>query len=111
VTGPIVTKVQQGQPFINQACFTQPGDTSFGDEPRVDAFLRAQGTDNWDVAVGKTTNLHDRVSLSFRAETFNIANRVQFGPPNTSSGGALFGLITSQVNQPRVMQFSLRASF
>ena len=33
-------------------------------------------------------------------------NRVQFGPPNTSSGSALFGKITNQVNNPRQVQLA-----
>jgi hypothetical protein len=97
--------------LLNQACFTQPGDTSFGNEPRVDPSLRAQGQDNWDFALAKKTTIHDQLNLEFRVEAFNIANRVQFGSPNTTSGGALFGVISAQNNNPRVLQFSLRTNF
>jgi Carboxypeptidase regulatory-like domain len=107
----IVTAAQQSQSVLNQACFTQPGDTSFGNEPRVDAGLRAQGIDNWDFSIAKATKIHESVNLEFRTELFNIFNRVQFAAPNTASGGALFGVISSQVNQPRLVQFSLRANF
>lgn len=102
---------QQSQSVLNQACFTQPGDTSFGSEPRVDADLRAQGIDNWDFSIAKTTKIRESVNLEFRTELFNIFNRVQFAAPNTASGGALFGVISSQVNQPRLVQFSLRTNF
>jgi hypothetical protein len=59
---------------VRQACFTQPGDTSFGNEPRVDAGLRAQGIDTWDFSIVKTTKIHESVNLEFRTELFNIFN-------------------------------------
>jgi hypothetical protein len=53
-----------------------------------------------------------RIGLEFKAELFNMFNRVQFNPPNTSCcGGAAFGQITGQYNLPRIVQFSLRAKF
>jgi len=111
IGGSIVQKVQQGLPFLNQNCFTQPGDTSFGNEPRVDSTLRSQGIDNWDLSLGKMMTLHDALNLEFKAEAFNVVNRVQFGEPSTTSGTAIFGVISSQVNQPRVLQMSLRVNF
>jgi hypothetical protein len=96
---------------VNGACFTAPGSFSFGDESRLDPKLRAQGINDWDFSASKTTPVTERVSLDFRAEFFNVFNRVQFAPPNTSFGGASFGFITSQANNPRQIQFSLRASF
>ena len=77
----------------------------------MDPTLRAQGISNWDVSISKLTPIHEPVSLTFGAEFFSLFNRVQFGPPNTSFGGPLFGQITSQVNNPRQIQFSLRAAF
>ena len=49
--------------------------------------------------------------MQFRAEFFNIFNRVQFAPPVTQQGSSNFGEILSQVNQPREIQFSLRVNF
>ena len=111
VGGGIVAHAQAASPLLNQACFTQPGDTSFGNEPRVDSTVRAQGVDNWDFSLAKKTKLTERVNVQFRAELFNTFNRVQFGPPDTSSGTALFGVVSTQVNQPRLFQFSLRTNF
>jgi hypothetical protein len=100
-----------GIPVVNAACFATPDPFSLGSESRVDSTLRAQGINSWDFSVGKITHLTERISLDFRAEFFNLFNRVQFGPPNTAFGGALFGIITDQANTPREIQFSLRASF
>jgi hypothetical protein len=96
---------------VNAACFVAPGLFSLGDESRLDPTLRAQGIKNFDFSLSKVTRMTEQASLDFRAEFFNIFNRVQFAPPNTSFGGSLFGLITTQANSPRQIQFSLRASF
>src|SRR5271165_5713617 len=111
VAGSIVTAAQTGTSVLNPACFAAPGPFALGNEPRVDPTLQAQGINNWDISLSKLTPVSERVSLNFGAEFFNAFNRVQFGPPNTSFGSALFGKITSQVNNPRQIQFSLRASF
>jgi hypothetical protein len=109
--GSILDHVSSGTSVINAACFAAPGLFSLGNESRVDPTLRAQGINNWDFSVSKITGLTERVSLDFRAEFFNLFNRVQFAPPNTSFGGPTFGVITSQANNPRQIQFSLRAFF
>jgi Carboxypeptidase regulatory-like domain len=109
--GSILHNVMVGKSVVNAACFAAPDPFSLGDESRVDSTLRAQGINNWDFSASKTTRLTALASLDFRVEFFNLFNRVQFGPPNTSFGGPLFGKITSQANNPRQVQFSLRASF
>ncbi len=97
--------------WFNTACFVQPGPWEFGNEPRVDPILRSQGIANYDFSVSKKTTITERVNLAFRAEFFNIFNRVQFSPPNTQPGSATFGQVTAQYNQPRLIQFGLRLSF
>ena len=97
--------------WFNTTCFTQPGDFAFGDESRNDSSLRSAGINNWDAALFKNTAVTERVSVQFRAEVFNLFNRVQFGPPGTSLGTPQFGVVSSQVNQPRLIQFGLRLSF
>jgi hypothetical protein len=100
--------------WFNTTCFTQPSNYGFGNEPRSDPALRTQGIANWDAALFKGTAITEQVSLQFRAEAFNLFNRVQFGQPNTvccSNSNASFGVISSQLNLPRVVQFALRLSF
>jgi hypothetical protein len=97
--------------WFNTSCFTQPGDFAFGNESRNDSTLRAAGIHNWDMALFKNTTVSERVSVQFRAEVFNLFNRVQFGPPGTSLGTPQFGVVSGQVNQPRLLQFGLRLSF
>ena len=115
-----VAAAQQQKSVINPACFSMPGPAAgavpvaknfFGNEARTDGQIRTQGVDNWDFSVGKTTPLHESVNLVFRAEAFNVTNRVQFGDPGLSFGSGTFGLLTTQANPPRSFQFSLRVNY
>jgi hypothetical protein len=107
----IVHNVVFGNSAVNAACFSAPALFGLGDESRLDPTLRAPGIKNFDFSLSKLTRMTEQASLDFRAEFFNIFDRVQFAPPNTAFGGPLFGLITSQANNPHQIQFSLRASF
>ncbi len=99
--------------YFNGACFSQPAPFTFGDEGRTDPNLRAPGIANWDFTAYKTFPIapEGRANLQFRAEFFNIFNRTQFGYPGQSFGSTSFGVISSQVNNPRLVQFALRLSF
>jgi hypothetical protein len=75
--------------------------------------VRTQGIDNLDFALFKNTTFgpENKMGLQFRAEVFNLANRVQFGYPGQAFGTAQFGIVSSQLNQPRLIQLALRFSF
>jgi hypothetical protein len=97
--------------WFNTSCFTQPAAFTFGDEPRLDPTLRGPGVADWDASAYKTFPIHESVNVQFRAEAFNLFNRVQFGYPGLTQGTSNFGVVTTQLNLPRVLQFSLRANF
>ncbi|HXJ38274.1 MAG TPA: hypothetical protein VNH18_03285, partial [Bryobacteraceae bacterium] len=100
--------------WFNTACFTAPARFTFGSEGRTDPQLRGPGVANYDFSVFKRTAVTERVNLEFRAEAFNLFNRVQFGSPNLQQSTAAnntFGQITTQQNQPRLMQMALRLRF
>ena len=82
-----------------------------GNQPRTSGILRTQGTDNFDFSVGKAIPIHEAFNIVFRAEAFNVWNRVQFGDPGLTFGSATFGVPTTQANLPRSFQFSLRANY
>jgi Carboxypeptidase regulatory-like domain len=98
--------------WFNTAAFTPPPPFTFGNESRLDNTLRDAGVANWDFTVGKTIPLGERMKFDFKAEMFNVFNRVQFGDPGTSVGNtATIGIVSSQVNNPRLIQFAGRVSF
>ncbi len=97
--------------WFNTSCFAQPPAFTFGTEGRVDPKLRAHGMNNWDFALFKNTRITERVGLQFRTEFFNLFNRVQFNFPGQALGNPQFGVVSSQVNNPRLVQFALRLIF
>jgi hypothetical protein len=97
--------------WFNTADFNQPAAFSFGNVGRNLSDVRSHGINNWDVSLFKTTRVTERIGLQFRAEFFNFFNRVQFGLPGTALGNAQFGVVSSQSNNPRLIQFGLRLSY
>jgi hypothetical protein len=97
--------------WFNTTCFSQPAAFTFGSASRLDPKVRGHGIGNWDFALFKTTPLTERVGLQFRTEVFNVANRVQFGNPALAIGNPTFGVISSQSNNPRLIQFALRLMY
>jgi hypothetical protein len=49
-------------------------------------------------------------TLQFRAESFNLANRVNFSNPTATVASSADGTITT-ANTPRILQFALKYSF
>ncbi len=97
--------------WFNTSCFTAPPAATFGNLGRTLTAVRAQGIANYDFALAKNTTITERVGLQFRTEVFNLFNRVQFGPPGESLGNPQFGVISSTISQPRLIQFALRLMF
>ena len=99
--------------WFNTSCFTQPDPFTFGNESRTDPNLRSAGIANWDFSAFKNFSLspENRAYIQFRAEFFNIFNRVQFNYPGQSLGASNFGVVSSQLNSPRLVQFALRLNF
>jgi hypothetical protein len=51
----------------------------------------------------------DQLRLDVRLEAFNVFDRIVWGAPvSTDFTNANFGLINSQANSPRQMQFGLK---
>ncbi len=100
--------------WFNTNCF-QPVDTSsvvrFGNAPRNIDTVRMDHMNNWDFSLAKRNDITERVYLQFTAEFFNLFNHVRFGTPNEQVGTPTFGVVTSQVNPPRAIQFGLRVGF
>jgi hypothetical protein len=99
--------------WFNTACFTAPPAFSFGNEPRVDPSLRQDGVKNFDFSVFKRTTFGpgERMNLEFRTEFFNIFNHPQFAAPNTTRASSNFGVVTSALGNPRLIQFGLKFAF
>lgn len=100
--------------YFDASCFTVPAPYTLGNASATDPVLRGPGINNFNFALLKKTSITEQVNLEFRGEIYNLFNRVQFGPPNTgvtTSANATTGYITTQINQPRLIQLALRLAF
>ncbi|HXJ43088.1 MAG TPA: TonB-dependent receptor, partial [Bryobacteraceae bacterium] len=100
--------------WFNKSCFTVPAAYTLGNEARTDSRLRGHGIANYNFSAAKRTDITERFKLEFRAEFFNIFNRVQFAQPDrtiTTAANPTTGYITSQLNNPRTVQLAMRLSF
>ncbi len=92
--------------WFNTSCFGAPAAYTFGNVGRTLPNLRTDGIHNLDFALFKNFGFgeKERLKLQLRGEAFNLLNTPQFGAPNTSLGSTTFGQVTSQVNNPRLIQ-------
>lgn len=95
--------------YFNTAAFVTAGNL-YGNVPRNS--LRGPGESNWDFSVVKNIPLVHETDFQFRTEFFNLFNHTNFGNPGSAvSSGSTFGVISSTVGNPRVVQFAGRLSF
>ena len=97
--------------WFNTSCFSTPPAFTFGSESRTDPNVRAHGIANYDFALFKRTAITEKIGIELRVEAFNLFNRVQFGYPGTVFGTPQFGIVGSQLNNPRLVQVAARLQF
>ena len=97
--------------WFDTTAFAAPGPWRFGDAARTMPDARSHGANNFDFTLFKNTQITERVGLQFRAEIFNLFNRVRFGHPGTAFGVPQFGVVSGQLNDPRLIQLALRLMF
>lgn len=61
-----------------------------------------------NASLAKIITLSTQMRMDVRMEVFNLFNRVIWGAPNSDFNSNNFGLINSQGNSPRQMQFGLK---
>jgi hypothetical protein len=76
------------------------------------SYIRADGTNNFDLSLFKNFRVTERFKLQFRAESFNAINHVQFANPNTGVTNTAFGTITNEKGHgQRQWTFGLKLLF
>lgn len=101
----------QTQGYLNPAAFALPLNFQLGDVPRSWAAIRGPINFDDNASVIKQFPIHDQLGVEFRAEAFNVLNKVSFGLPNAQFNSSTFGQITSQYNLPRNIQLALKLNF
>ncbi|MEO8129705.1 MAG: hypothetical protein ABI822_21575, partial [Bryobacteraceae bacterium] len=108
VDGAIVNRLRH---YFNTAAFAQPPDFTYGNVSPFIGTVRSPGMNNIDATLHKTFNVFEKARVEFRAAMFNVPNHPVFGAPNTQFGNAAFGVVSSQVNLSRQMEFALKVLF
>lgn len=88
--------------------------SNYGNVPYYLRDVRSSGMKNTDMVLARdwVFNIQDRpITMTFRAEAYNIFNTVQFGQPNNSVTSSSFGEVTSTLNNPRDLQFAAKFRF
>jgi hypothetical protein len=94
----------------NTCAYGQPADGNFGNSGI--GTERGPGFFSTDISIGKRFNMSESRYLDFRMEMFNAFNNVSWAPPGANIGNpATFGVIGSQVQAPRNIQFGLKYFF
>jgi hypothetical protein len=99
--------------YLNINAFGQPAPFTLGNAPPYLPNVRTPAFYDENFSVFKKINLFsDSRYVEFRGEFFNLFNRVCFGGPaaNINSPNT-FGILSSQANQPRVIQFAMKFIF
>ena len=99
--------------WINPAVFQQPAPGTFGNTSK--GALRGPKYWTWDMGLMKNFKMTERWNLQFRAEYFNVFNRVNLNDPSATTGIASFnstsfGQITG-AGDPRIGQLALKVIF
>ena len=97
--------------YFDTSAFSQPPAFTFGNTTVTSPDLRSPAIRNWDVSVFKDFVIREGWRLQFRTEAFNALNAVRFGSPDTNVASASFGVVSTQANSPRQIQFGLKLLF
>jgi hypothetical protein len=97
--------------YLNAAAFPAQPANLLGNATRFNPLVRAFPSFNENVSLGKSFLFTERFRLDFRAEAFNLFNRVVFAAPSGNGlnlNNTAFGTVTSTANSPRQMQLALK---
>ena len=108
VTGSIGSRLTD---YFNTAAFARPANFTTGNvAPRIGS-VRSPGTNNVDLALGKTFPITERLKAELRAEAYNSLNHPVFAAPGYTLGSSSFGIIGSQQNNNRQVEIGLKIRF
>jgi hypothetical protein len=94
--------------WFNTKAFSLPPFGTFGNSGRNT--LRGPAYANLNVALVKHFRVGPQAQIEFRAEAFNLTNRINYDLPDSFFGSPTFGQILS-AQSPRRFQFGVRATF
>lgn len=108
---------QNADQWINPSAYEEAAPYTIGNAPQHDTHVREAATKNWDLSVAKNFGT-ERFRLQFRGEFLNVFNHPVYGGWGYGSSNIStcidcgdLGTVYATRNDPRNIQFSLRAMF
>ena len=95
--------------YLNPAAFGFPASGTYGNE--VARNIEGPGFWKVDMSIARVINVAAQRTVELRIEAFNVTNNFNWGDPNTSLDAGTFGRVTTQVGDPRIMQFAVKYGF
>jgi hypothetical protein len=100
--------LKSGYRWLNPAAFQAPAAGTFGDHKNNS--LVGPRRFNVDMGLTRSFRIGGERQIQFRAEAFNVLNRVNLGNPVSALNSPNFGLI-SLASDPRIIQLALKYTF
>jgi outer membrane receptor protein involved in Fe transport len=97
------------QQWFNTAAFVAPAQYTFGNTGRNS--LRSDPYKNLDLSLVREFPMYESLRFQLRLDTFNAFNHPVWGVPNACQNCANFGVVTSTINQPRIVQLAGKLVF
>jgi Carboxypeptidase regulatory-like domain len=98
--------------FLDSTAFASPPSYTYGNTPRVGAYgITNPSNYGVDVNLRREFSFREHLKFALQGDAFNVFNLVTWTPPATNISSSSFGKITSQANQPRVLQIGARITF
>jgi len=98
--------------YLNKNAFVTAAANTFGNAPRILPGVFSPWRNNVDLGIRKNVRTGGHTSASVNIEVLNMLNIVQWAAMASSQfGNASFGQITTQANNMRMIQFTLRFAF
>jgi hypothetical protein len=105
LSGPVHERLNR---YFDTSVYSQPAAFTFGNVGATLPDIRNDGIRNFDLSLFKVFTATERLRVQFRVEALNAFNTPRFGSPTTGVTSSTFGVITTQANAPRQLQFGLK---
>jgi TonB dependent receptor len=98
-------------PWFDTSAFVAPAPNRYGNSST--GAVRGPGFTDYDLSVLKRFEIRDRVSVEFRATSYNLTNTPQFANPGSTLSSTGFGIISATANSAgeRQLEFGGRILF
>ena len=94
--------------YLNRAAFVSPATGTLS--TMAPLLIPNPGSFQLDTSIQRLFRIHERHTIQFRWEIFNLPNHLNAGAPTLGLNSTAFGTITT-ASDPRIMQFALKYLF